>query len=67
MKNELLVYETCRQWQHLIVNDRTHEKANAISVSRIRMHLKIIVINYKTALFQIPPTKPIDTKLLGKS
>ena len=50
-----------------IVNDRNHQKANAIPVSRIRMHLKSIVLNYKNALFLTPPIQPIDTKLLGKS
>ena len=58
---------------HPIVNDRNHQKADAISVSRIRMHLKSTVLNHKNALFLIPPIQPIDshhTKLLawlGKS
>ena len=67
LKYKLLVHETCLQRHHLIANDRNHQKANAIPVSRIRMHLKSIILNPKNALFPIPPIQPIDTKLLGKS
>ena len=65
MKYKLLVYDTCLQRHHPIVNDRNYQKANAISISRIRIHLKSIVLNHKIALFLIPPP-PIDTKLLEK-
>ena len=65
MEYKLLVYETCHQRQDPSVNDRNHQKANAISVLRIRMHLKSIVFSYKNGLFPIPPIQPIDTKLLS--
>ena len=55
MKYKLPVYETCLHRHHPIVNDRNHQKANAISVSRICMHLKSIVLNHKNAFFLIPP------------
>ena len=63
-----LVYETCLQRHRLIVNDKNHQKASAISVSRIRMHLKKI-LNYRSIIPNTPPPPFSQSilKLLGES